>query len=106
VAGEYLYGSRKDMSNDKGHANRVNVMLQYSFWRHRILNSIEYFRAASSGAAFFADPDVRFRSPGPIPTIRDYAAFRSAVNRGLRLRGILYFLAAKSSNAAVFARGA
>lgn len=31
VAGEYLYGSRKDMSNDKGHANRVNVMLQYSF---------------------------------------------------------------------------
>ena len=31
VAAEYLYGSRKDMSNDKGHANRVNVMLQYSF---------------------------------------------------------------------------
>ena len=31
VAGEYLYGSRKDMNNDKGHANRVNVMLQYNF---------------------------------------------------------------------------
>lgn len=31
LAGEYLYGSRKDMSNAKNHANRVNVMLKYSF---------------------------------------------------------------------------
>ena len=31
VAGEYIYGSRKDMNNDKGHANRVNLMLQYNF---------------------------------------------------------------------------
>lgn len=31
IAGEYLYGSRKDMNNDKNHANRVNLMLQYNF---------------------------------------------------------------------------
>ena len=31
VAGEYLYGSRKDMNSMKNHANRVNVMVQYSF---------------------------------------------------------------------------
>lgn len=31
VAGEYLYGSRRDMAAGKGHANRVNVMLQYGF---------------------------------------------------------------------------
>ena len=31
VAGEYLYGSRRDMTAGKGHANRVNVMLQYGF---------------------------------------------------------------------------
>lgn len=31
LAGEYLYGTRKDMNNDKGHANRVNLMVQYSF---------------------------------------------------------------------------
>ena len=28
---EYLYGSRKDMNSMKNHANRVNVMVQYSF---------------------------------------------------------------------------
>ncbi len=31
IAGEYLYGSRKNMSNDKNHANRVNIQLKYSF---------------------------------------------------------------------------
>lgn len=31
VGGEYLYGSRRDMAAGKGHANRVNVMLQYGF---------------------------------------------------------------------------
>ena len=31
VAGEYLYGSRRDMAAGKGYANRVNVMLQYGF---------------------------------------------------------------------------
>jgi len=31
IAGEYLYGSRKDMSGMKNHANRVNIMAQYSF---------------------------------------------------------------------------
>lgn len=31
VAGEYLYGSRRDMAAGKGHANRVNVILQYGF---------------------------------------------------------------------------
>ena len=31
VAGEYLYGSRRDMAAGKGHANRINVMLQYGF---------------------------------------------------------------------------
>ena len=31
VAREYLYGSRRDMAAGKGHANRVNVMLQYGF---------------------------------------------------------------------------
>lgn len=31
LAGEYLYGTRKDMNNDKGHANRVNLMVQYNF---------------------------------------------------------------------------
>lgn len=31
IGGEYLYGSRKDMNNQKNHANRVNVQLQYNF---------------------------------------------------------------------------
>ncbi len=31
VAGEYLYGSRENMDHAKGHANRFNVMLKYSF---------------------------------------------------------------------------
>ena len=31
IAGEYLYGTRKDMSGERNHANRVNVMAQYSF---------------------------------------------------------------------------
>lgn len=31
IAGEYLYGTRKDMNNAKNHANRVNVMVQYNF---------------------------------------------------------------------------
>jgi len=31
IAGEYLYGSRKNMNGDKNHANRVNLMVQYNF---------------------------------------------------------------------------
>ena len=31
IGGEYLYGTRKNMNNDKNHANRVNVMVQYNF---------------------------------------------------------------------------
>lgn len=31
MAAEYLYGSRKDMNNLKNHANRVNLLFQYSF---------------------------------------------------------------------------
>lgn len=31
IAGEYLYGSRKNMDGMKNHANRVNVMVQYNF---------------------------------------------------------------------------
>ena len=31
VAGEYLYGSRENMDNQKGDANRINLMLQYNF---------------------------------------------------------------------------
>ncbi len=31
MAAEYLYGSRKDMGGLKNHANRVNLMVQYSF---------------------------------------------------------------------------
>ena len=31
LAGEYLYGSRENMDDAKGHANRFNVMLQYNF---------------------------------------------------------------------------
>lgn len=31
VAAEYLYGSRKNMSGDKAHSNRVNVLAKYSF---------------------------------------------------------------------------
>lgn len=31
IAGEYLYGTRKNMNDVKNHANRVNVMAQYSF---------------------------------------------------------------------------
>ena len=31
IAAEYLYGTRKDMSNLEGHANRAQVMLQYNF---------------------------------------------------------------------------
>ena len=31
IAAEYLYGTRKDMSNLEGHANRAQVMVQYNF---------------------------------------------------------------------------
>lgn len=31
IAGEYLYGSRRDRSDASGHAHRINVMVQYSF---------------------------------------------------------------------------
>ncbi len=31
VAAEYLYGTRKDMNNAEGHANRAQVMVQYNF---------------------------------------------------------------------------
>lgn len=31
VAVEYLYGTRKDMNGDKGHANRLQAMIQYNF---------------------------------------------------------------------------
>ena len=31
LAAEYLYGTRKNMSRDKNHANRVQLMAQYSF---------------------------------------------------------------------------
>lgn len=31
LAAEYLYGSRRNMSDAENHANRVNVMLQYAF---------------------------------------------------------------------------
>ncbi len=31
LAGEYLYGTRKNMDSAKNHANRVNVMVQYNF---------------------------------------------------------------------------
>lgn len=31
LAAEYLYGTRKNMNNDKNHANRVNLMVQYNF---------------------------------------------------------------------------
>lgn len=31
VAAEYLYGTRKNMSNDENHANCVNVMVKYNF---------------------------------------------------------------------------
>ena len=31
VAGEYLYGSRENMDNVIGYANRINLMLQYNF---------------------------------------------------------------------------
>ena len=31
IAAEYLYGTRKNMSNERNHANRVNVMVQYNF---------------------------------------------------------------------------
>lgn len=31
LAAEYLYGSRRNMSDAENHANRVNVMLQYTF---------------------------------------------------------------------------
>ena len=31
LAAEYLYGSRKNMSGDKAHSNRVNVLAKYSF---------------------------------------------------------------------------
>lgn len=31
LAGEYLYGSRKNMDLDHNHANRVNLMVQYNF---------------------------------------------------------------------------
>ena len=30
-AAEYLYGTRKNMVTDRNHANRVNLMVQYSF---------------------------------------------------------------------------
>ena len=30
IAGEYLYGSRRDRSDASGHAHRINVMVQYS----------------------------------------------------------------------------
>lgn len=31
IAGEYLYGTRENMSGVESHANRVNMLLQYSF---------------------------------------------------------------------------
>ena len=31
IAGEYLYGTRENMSGVESHANRVNLLLQYSF---------------------------------------------------------------------------
>lgn len=31
IAGEYLYGTRKNMNGEHNHANRVNVMAQYNF---------------------------------------------------------------------------
>ena len=31
IAGEYLYGTRENMSGVENHANRVNLLLQYSF---------------------------------------------------------------------------
>ncbi len=31
IAAEYLYGSRKNMSGEKAHSNRVNVLAKYSF---------------------------------------------------------------------------
>ena len=31
LAGEYLYGTRKNMDSAKNHANRVNLMVQYNF---------------------------------------------------------------------------
>ncbi|MCM1151930.1 MAG: DcaP family trimeric outer membrane transporter [Alistipes sp.] len=31
IAGEYLYGTRKNMISDKNHANRINLMVQYNF---------------------------------------------------------------------------
>lgn len=31
IAAEYLYGTRKDMNNVEGHANRAQVMVQYNF---------------------------------------------------------------------------
>ena len=31
IAGEYLYGTRKNVDDQKNHANRVNVMAQYNF---------------------------------------------------------------------------
>ena len=31
LAAEYLYGSRKNMSGEKSHANRVNILAKYSF---------------------------------------------------------------------------
>ena len=31
VAGEFLYGTRKNMNAAKNHANRANLMVQYSF---------------------------------------------------------------------------
>ena len=31
IAGEYLYGSRRDMSDASGDAHRINLMIQYSF---------------------------------------------------------------------------
>lgn len=31
IAAEYLYGSRKNMDNNKNHANRINLMVQYNF---------------------------------------------------------------------------
>lgn len=31
IAAEYLYGSRKNMSSDKNHANRASLMIKYNF---------------------------------------------------------------------------
>ena len=31
IAAEYLYGTRTDMNDNEGHANRAQVMLQYNF---------------------------------------------------------------------------